>query len=167
MIIRRATRNDLPAIVGIYNLDPLTGGREEVSDPLPDLYRHAFDQIDSDRNQLLLVAADGLAVTGTLQITFIQHLLFRSYRRAVIEALFIHPSYQGRGIGTALIQSALQAATDAGCSLLELTSNKARARAHKFYTRLGFTATHEGFKMPLSNDGAANPEHPFPGDRVS
>ena len=151
MIIRRAIRSDVPGIVHVYGMDPLTGHRELISDPLPECYFRAFDQIDSDSNQLLLVAENDAAITGTIQITFIQHLLFQSYRRAVVESLFVHPSYQSQGVGAALMESAIRAATDSGCVVLELTSNKARTRAHRFYERLGFKATHEGFKLDLGS----------------
>jgi len=153
MNIRRAIRSDVPAIVHVYGMDPLTGHRELISDPLPECYFRAFDQIDSDANQLLLVAENDAAITGTIQITFIQHLLFQSYRRAVVESLFVHPSHQSQGVGAALMESAIQAAIDSGCVVLELTSNKARTRAHKFYERLGFKATHEGFKLDLGRPG--------------
>ena len=71
-------------------------------------------------------------------------------RKAVLEAMFVHPAHRGKGIGSALIQEAGRLAVGAGCQRLELTSNKARTRAHKFYEKCGFKATHEGFKLILA-----------------
>ncbi len=90
---------------------------------------------------------------GTLQLTFIQHLLSRAFRRAILEAMFVHNGHQGKGVGAALVQEAARLAQEAGCGSLELTSNKARIGAHKFYEKCGFKATHEGFKLHLANSG--------------
>ncbi len=147
MIIRPAVTADLSEIIEIYNLDPLTGQHEDVSDHLPAYYYAAFARIAEDRNQALLVAEIDSRVVGSTQVTFIQHLILKAFRRAIVEAVFIHPSYQGRGIGAALMKYVIQLAAENGCSSVELTSNKARARAHSFYERLGFKATHEGFKL--------------------
>ena len=149
MNIRRATRSDVPAIVLIYHLDSLTFHEEMVADPLPRFYFEAFEQIDSDPNQILLVADSDDRVVGSLQITLIQHLLTRAMRRAVIEAVFVHPDYHGSGIGSALMDSAIEHARAAGCTAVELTSNKLRDKAHRFYKKLGFIPTHEGFKLSL------------------
>lgn len=149
MIIRRACRADVPAIISIYSLDPLIGQQEVFADPLPGIYFEAFEQIDSDPNQMLLVVdADG-GVAGSLQITFIRYLMAGASRRAVIEAMFVHPDYSGRGIGSALVRAAIRRATEAGCVSVELTSNKLRDRAHAFYRKHGFIPTHEGFKLCL------------------
>lgn len=149
MIIRRARREDVPAIVAIYGLDFLRGHREIVSSPLPELYFHAFEAIDADPAHLLLVAEDESQVVGSLQLTFVQYLIAQGLRRAVLEAMFVHPSRRGRGVGTALVQFAIQAAKDARCGTLELTSNKSRDQARRFYAKLGFEPSHEGFKLSL------------------
>jgi len=149
MQIRRARREDVPAIVAIYGLDALRGSRERISDPLPDLYFEAFAVLDANADQLLLVAEQDSVVVGTLQLTFVQHLISRGLRRAVLEAMFVHPEHRGSGVGSALVRFAMEAAREARCRTLELTSNKARDRAHRFYERLGFRATHEGFKLAL------------------
>lgn len=149
MQIRRAMREDVPQIVFIYSLDPLTGRRETLSDPLPAFYFHAFDEIAGDRHQVLLVAEESDNVIGTLQITFSQHLMARGLRRAVVEAFFVHPDHQRHGVGAALMREAIANARAAGCQSVELTSNKSRDRAHAFYARMGFRATHDGFKLTL------------------
>jgi GNAT superfamily N-acetyltransferase len=153
MIIRPARREDVPEIVAIYSMDPLKGNRECLRDPLPSSYFDGFDLIKNDPNQVLLVADQDSKVIGTLQITFVQHLICQGSRRAVIEAMFVHPSHQGAGVGAALIQAAVNIAVAANCIALELTSNKARDRAHKFYERAGFTSSHQGFKMALKQSG--------------
>jgi GNAT superfamily N-acetyltransferase len=157
MIIRPAVLADLLQIVTIYNLDALTGNHEEILDPLPAYYYEAFAQIESSADQALYVAErDGL-VWGTVQVSCIQHLIHRALRRAIVEAVFIHPSHQGKGVGGHLMQRAIRFAADKGCHSIELTSNKARTRAHAFYERLGFEATHEGFKRDIvSSDLAEN-----------
>jgi len=149
MQVRRATRGDVPEIVSIYGLDPVTGPREVVSDPLPSCYFKAFDDIVSDPRQVLLVAEDSGMVVGTLQVTVSQHLLSRGLRRAVVEALFIHPEHQRQGAGAALMKHAMEIARAEGCQSIELTSNKIRTGAHAFYARMGFRATHDGFKLLL------------------
>lgn len=159
MIIRRAHRSDVPSIVSIYGLDKLIGDQEMMSDPLPEFYFSAFDCIDADPNQLLLVAEDESEIAGTLQMTIVQHLLSRALRRAVIEAFFVHPDYQGKGVGTALLEQAINIARNSHCTAVELTSNKARNRAHMFYSKMGFHATHEGFKLALNkNDRSDTPD---------
>jgi GNAT superfamily N-acetyltransferase len=155
MIIRPACREDVPAIIAIYRLDPLTGHREPALDPFPDLYFTAFDALAADPNQVLLVAEENAQVIGTLQISYIQHLIDQALRRAVLEAIFIHPARQGEGVGAALVRAAADLATQAHCRALELTSNKSRQRAHGFYRRLGFQPSHEGFKLPLSKPDPA------------
>ena len=149
MIIRTARREDIRAIVEIYSLDELKGHREVLTDPLPAFYLEAFDRIASDSNQTLLVAEDAAVIVGSLQMTFISYVLRRAARRALIEAMFVHPSHQQKGVGTALVEEAARLASDAGCVVLHLTSNKVREGAHKFYERLGFKASHEGFQRIL------------------
>ncbi len=149
MRIRRARREDVPAIVTIYGLDALRGAREKIADPLPDIYFEAFAVLDANAEQLLLVAEQDSVVIGTLQLTFVQHLLNQGMRRAVLEAMFVHPDHRGSGVGSAMVRFAMKAAREARCGSLELTSNKSRDRAHRFYERLGFRATHEGFKLAL------------------
>jgi GNAT superfamily N-acetyltransferase len=149
MIIRTARREDIPAIVAIYSLDSLTGHRESITTPLSSFYFEAFEAIGRDPHQTLLVAEQDSQIVGTLQITIIQHVISQALRRAVLEAFFVHPLHQGTGAGRTLLQAAIDRASAAHCTSLELTSNKTRPKAHRFYEQAGFTPTHEGFKMTL------------------
>lgn len=141
--------DDIPEIIAIYAKDELRGSREIASPEISEVYQRAFFQIDEDPDQLLLVAENDGAVIGTLQVTSIQHLISRAFKKAIIEALFIDKAYQGKGIGTLLVEEAQIWACEKGCVSLELTSNKKRTRAHQFYRKLGFTASHEGFKKNI------------------
>lgn len=151
MIIRRANAEDVPQIVGLYKADAVTGLREAAGDGLAAVYEEAFRVIDGEENQRLLVAEEGGVLTGTVQVTLIVHVMAQGLRRAVVEAMFVHPDYQGRGIGGALMQAAVAQGREWGCRAVELTSNKVRKEAHGFYGKLGFKATHEGFKLELGN----------------
>jgi GNAT superfamily N-acetyltransferase len=145
--VRRAVRADVGAIVDLIASDQI-GATRDGGDLGP--YNRAFDAIDADPAQLLLAVTDaGDAVIGTLQLTFIPGLARRGALRAQIEAVRVHRTLRGRGIGHALIAWATEEARRRGCGLVQLTSDKRREQAHRFYGRLGFVATHEGFKLRL------------------
>jgi GNAT superfamily N-acetyltransferase len=144
--LRRATRADVGAIVDLIAADQI-GATRDGGDLAP--YERAFAMIDADPAQLLVVAADGDAVVGTLQLTFIPGLARRGALRAQIEAVRVRADLRGRGLGNALIAWAVEEARRRDCALVQLTSDKRRAEAHRFYGRLGFIATHEGFKLRL------------------
>jgi ribosomal protein S18 acetylase RimI-like enzyme len=148
--IRRATADDVAAIVALLADDEIGAGREAT--PAADLapYRSAFAAVDADPRQLLLVviAADG-DVAGTMQLTFIPGLSRRGALRAQIEAVRVAGRHRGQGLGEAMITWAIAEARRRDCALVQLTSDKQREDAHRFYLRLGFTASHEGFKLFL------------------
>jgi GNAT superfamily N-acetyltransferase len=145
--VRRAVRADVPAIVELIAADQI-GATRDGGDLAP--YERAFAQIDADPSQLLVaVTDDSRAVVGTLQLTFIPGLARRGGLRAQIEAVRIREDLRGRGLGHALFAWAIEAARERGCALVQLTSDKRREEAHRFYGRLGFTASHEGFKLRL------------------
>jgi len=148
--VRRATADDLPAIVGLLADDELGATREAGTDPDLASYRTAFAAIDGDPGQLLLVATaeDGQAA-ATMQLTFIPGLARQGALRAQIEAVRVGAGYRSQGLGEAMITWAIAEARRRGCRMVQLTSDKRRADAHRFYQRLGFSATHEGFKLPL------------------
>jgi len=150
LIIRRARRDDLEAILSIYREDPLTGQREARGESALERYESAFADIDANPRQLLLVADASGTVAGTVQVTAIQHLMATGLRSAMIEAFFIGSQHQGQGIGGRLLEEAEQWAVTNGCESIGLTSNKQRPGAHRFYLRHGFEATHDGFKKKLA-----------------
>jgi GNAT superfamily N-acetyltransferase len=147
--MRRATAEDLPRIVQLLADDTLGATRERYADPLPAEYTDAFAAIDADPNQFLLVADVGGAVVGVLQITFIPGLTRLGSWRAMIEGVRVDGSQRGSGIGQQMVTWAIDEARRRGCRLMQLTTDKQRPDAHRFYERLGFVASHEGMKLQL------------------
>jgi GNAT superfamily N-acetyltransferase len=146
--VRRATRADVMPIVELTVADQIGAPRDDPGDPAP--YLAAFEQIDADPAQLLVVVDDAASeVVATLQLTFIPGIARRGGTRAQIEAVRVRSDLRGRGIGGALFAWAVEQARERGCALVQLTSNKERVDAHRFYGRLGFVATHEGYKLRL------------------
>jgi len=148
--LRRAALEDLATIVRLLADDPLGQAREEPAagaDLQP--YRRAFELLDADPAQLLVVATGGDEVVGTMQLSFIPGLARRGALRAQIEAVRVHESYSSQGLGTAMFEWAIAEARRRGCTLVQLTTDKTRTDAHRFYNRLGFVASHEGLKMQL------------------
>jgi GNAT superfamily N-acetyltransferase len=145
--IRRATAQDVGAIVELIAADQL--GRERDGGNLKP-YLDAFAQIDADPAQLLVVLTDDTEkVVGTLQLTTIPGLARRGALRAQIEAVRVAERLRGQGVGGAMLEWAVEEAVRRGCALVQLTSDKRRADAHRLYERLGFVASHEGFKLQL------------------
>ncbi|SRR6266568_8239155 len=147
MIFREAARADLPAIIGLLADDVLGRARDHVA--VDDAYERAFAAIDADPRNLLVVADDGGDVVGFLQITYIPGLGRHGAERSLIEAVRIRSDLRGQGIGTELMKWAIEQAKSRGCALVQLTSDKSRAAAHRFYAGLGFVASHEGMKLIL------------------
>jgi ribosomal protein S18 acetylase RimI-like enzyme len=147
--IRPARREDVAAIVALLADDPLGQTREELGDPLPDVYWRAFDAVMAQPGNFLLVADNAGAVVGCLQLTVIPGLSRRGMRRGLIEAVRIGAGQRGHGLGELLIRHAIDLARAEGCGLVQLTSDKSRRDAHRFYERLGFAASHVGMKLPL------------------
>jgi ribosomal protein S18 acetylase RimI-like enzyme len=146
---RPAVRDDVPAVVRLLADDPLGSGREQATDTLPDAYWRAFDAMTVQRGNELLVADDDGAVVACLQLTIIPGISRLGAFRAQIEGVRVHSDYRGRGIGELLMTYAIGRARDAGCQLVQLTTDRSRPDALRFYERLGFVASHVGMKMPL------------------
>ena len=153
-VFRRAVRADLPDIVSLLADDPLGATREAYASPLPDSYYAAFQAIEDDRNNELIVVAFEDRIVGVLQITYIPYITYRGGWRALIEGVRVHSSMRSSGIGRRLFSWVIERAARRGCHLIQLTSDKARPDAIRFYESLGFVASHEGLKLHLN--AAAN-----------
>jgi GNAT superfamily N-acetyltransferase len=127
--------------------DPLGAQRESPDDLAP--YLVALERLSADPNQRLVVAVREGRVVGTLQLTIIPGLSRRGATRSIIEGVRVHADERGSGLGTRFIEWAIEESRRAGCQLVQLTSDKSRTDAHRFYERLGFEASHEGFKLQL------------------
>lgn len=147
MILRTATRADLPAIVGLLADDVL--GKTRDFPAVDEAYERAFADISADTRNTLLVADDAGEVVGCMQITYIPGLGRHGAERALIEAVRVRADRRGRGIGRELVAWAIDQAKQRGCALVQLTTDKRRTDAHRFYRRLGFVASHEGMKLTL------------------
>ena len=149
LTISPAEAANLPAIVRLLADDPLGATRERVADPLPACYTDAFAAIDADPRNELIVALRGGAVVGCLQLTFIPGLSRQGAERAQIESARVASSERGQGLGRVLIEWAIERARTRGCALVQLTTDKSRPDALRFYESLGFVASHEGMKLAL------------------
>ncbi|MEG3629886.1 GNAT family N-acetyltransferase [Streptomyces poriticola] len=145
--IRPADENDIPAIVALLADDPLGAQRESPGDLSP--YLPAFERLRTDPNQHLMVAVREGRVIGTLQLTIVPGLSRRGATRSVIEAVRVQADERGSGLGARLITWAVDESGRQGCELVQLTSDASRTDAHRFYERLGFSASHVGFKLQL------------------
>lgn len=145
--IRPAVADDIPAIVAMLADDPLGAQRESPDDLAP--YLSALERLHDDPNQHLVVAERDGRVVGTLQLTITPGLSRTGATRSLIEAVRIHADERGGGLGTELIEWAIDTSRRHGCQLVQLTSDATRTDAHRFYERLGFQASHVGFKLPL------------------
>lgn len=148
--IRRAAPGDLAAIVALLADDELGATRETPGDLAP--YREAFAVIDADPHQLYVVAEREGQVRGTLQLSFLPGLSRRGATRAQIEAVRVHSEERGGGLGTTLITWAVEEARRRGSRMVQLTTDASRADARRFYQKLGFTASHVGFKLFLEEE---------------
>ncbi|MFI6933597.1 GNAT family N-acetyltransferase [Streptomyces sp. NPDC050287] len=145
--IRPATAEDVPEIVAMLADDPLGAQRESPDDLAP--YLAALERLTSDPHQHLVVAVRQDRVVGTLQLTVIPGLSRRGSTRSIVEGVRIHADERGSGLGTRLIEWAVEESRRQGCGLVQLTSDNTRTDAHRFYERLGFTPSHVGFKLQL------------------
>ncbi|MCD7440175.1 GNAT family N-acetyltransferase [Streptomyces lincolnensis] len=145
--IRPATTDDVSAIVALLADDPLGAQRESPDNLTP--YLAALERLTSDPNQHLVVAVREGRIVGTLQLTVIPGLSRRGATRSVVEGVRVHADERGSGLGTRLMEWAIDESRRQDCRLVQLTSDNTRTDAHRFYERLGFTASHVGFKLQL------------------
>ncbi|WP_019171537.1 GNAT family N-acetyltransferase [Pseudaminobacter salicylatoxidans] len=149
IVFRRAREADLPAIVAMLADDELGKLREDTGLPLAQGYLAAFEAIDSDPNQYLAVATEGDAIVGTLQLTFIAGLSRKGALRGQIEAVRVAASHRSKGVGQKMFEWAIDECRARGCILVQLTTDRDRLDAHRFYDRLGFEPSHLGYKLKL------------------
>lgn len=149
LAMRRAEAGDLLAIVALLADDPIGQERESVGADLDPRYAQAFAAIECDPNQLLAVADRDGQVIGVLQLSFIPGLTRRGAWRGQIEGVRVAAGERGGGFGRAMLEWAIAECRKRGCGLVQLTSDKRRTEAHRFYEGLGFRATHEGYKLAL------------------
>lgn len=145
--IRPVTAADVPAIVAMLADDPLGAHRESPDDLTP--YLTALERLSGDPHQFVMAAVREGRVVGTLQLTVVPGLSRKGATRSVIEGVRVHSDERGSGLGTTLMKWAIDESRRHGCQLVQLSSDATRTDAHRFYERLGFEATHVGFKLPL------------------
>jgi GNAT superfamily N-acetyltransferase len=149
LTIRLATEEDLPAVVRLFaTADGNARDQGQDMAPLDPGYAAALREMGRD-NQLVVAASDQ-GVVGVFQLTFLRHVAHRGALIAQVEAVYVDPARRGHGVGEAMMRWAIEEAERRGCYRIQLTSNKTRTRAHAFYERLGFEATHVGMKRALS-----------------
>lgn len=147
---RKATGDDVLDIVRLLADDGLGSTRENPASPLARPYIEAFSAIDTDPNQLLAVVEDATGlIVGTLQVSFIPGLSRLGSWRGQIEAVRIAKSHRSSGLGQRMFEWAIDQCRNKGCNLVQLTTDKSRPDAHRFYEKLGFEASHIGFKLNL------------------
>lgn len=149
IVFRDALAADLPALLGLIDGGRSPGSARPPSDPADPAYAAALERITADPGNRLVVMEQGDNIIGTLQITFIPGISRHGITRGLLENIHIRSDRRGQGLGQQLVAWAVGECRDAGCGLVQLTSDKRRPDAHRFYKRLGFAATHEGFKLYL------------------
>ena len=146
---RSAQETDLPQLIEMLAADELGATREDTSQPINRRYRSAFSAIDRDPNNSLIVADLDAKLVGMMQLTFIPYLSHTGSWRCLIEGVRVHADHRGAGLGRTMIEWAIEAARKRDCQIVQLTSDKQRSGAIRFYESLGFVASHEGFKLKL------------------
>lgn len=149
VVFRAAVADDLETIVRLLADDPIGRGRENPGTQLDIRYRDAFAAIERDTNQCLAVAERGGRVIGVLQLSFIPGLTRLGMWRGQIEGVRVAAAERGSGLGRAMLAWAIEECRRRGCGLVQLTSDKQRSDAHRFYEALGFRPTHHGYKLSL------------------
>lgn len=151
LTFRNTSKDDLPSLINMLSDDFLGANREDNSHPINPAYLEVFNAINSDPNNELIVVEHSSELIGMLQLTFIPYLTHTGSWRCLIEGVRVNTQHRGQGIGTKIFEWAMIRAQQRNCAMIQLTSNKQRPEAIKFYERLGFIASHEGFKYELKN----------------
>ena len=149
VVVRDATRVDLPRVIALLDQLGAQPGQENVASPLNGAYGAAFNEIEADsRQRLFVLEADGVVV-GTLVVLVLPNLGHRGRPYAIVENVVVDAAVRGSGYGERLMRHAIDEARSAGCYKITLTSALRRAEAHRFYERLGFQVRHKGFRLDL------------------
>ena len=143
---RHATPEDLPFIVGLIVEDAVVATNDSVADARQPDYDNALKAIDADPNQEMFVAEDAGKPIGCFQLSYLPGLMRRGMWRGMIEVVHVSQNERNHGYGSEMMRWALERCRERGCGMVQLTSNKKRTDAHRFYERLGFSRSHEGFK---------------------
>jgi GNAT superfamily N-acetyltransferase len=146
---RKAVEADLPFIVKLLSDDAVRATDDRPDEPFHPRYVAALRELEIDPNQMMMLAMLGDETVGTIQLTFIPGISGLGTKRCLLEAVHIAPTHRSKGLGSQMIQWAIEQARQRGCGMVQLTSNKKRLDAHRFYERLGFLKSHEGFKYYL------------------
>ncbi|MFP3964019.1 GNAT family N-acetyltransferase [Actinomadura fulvescens] len=149
MTFRAATRDDVPEIVRLLADDPLGATREAPGEQIPDAYWKAFDAIEHDPNNTLVVAVIDGTIAGTMQLTYIPGLTYTGGERAQIEGVRVASEQRGHGVGQAMIGWAIDQARARGCRVVQLTTDRQRPDSIRFYQKIGFRPSHMGMKYHL------------------
>lgn len=147
--VRDACEGDLPRLVELLAQLSLDAPREELGPPLPESYRRALREIEADPRQRLLLVGAGGRVVAAAALIIVPNLSHQGRPYAIVENVIVDVGERGAGHGELLMRYAAEEAQKAGCYKLTLTSNKRRRDAHRFYERLGFKPTHEGYRLDL------------------
>ena len=149
VLVRKMQKADLPRILQLLSDDELGQSRENLQNSQHYNYLRAFTAINADLNQYLAVFEKDDKIIGCLQISFIPGLSRRGALRGQIESVRVAANFRNNGYGTLMMTWAIEKCRKQGCSLVQLTSDKTRKDAQRFYQKLGFVTSHEGFKLQL------------------
>lgn len=151
LIFSEAEKRELDEIISLLADDVIGSSREQFTKPIKNSYEKAFKHIQQDPNAKLIVVKLDNQIVGVAQINFITYLTYQGGTRAQIEGVRIHKNYRTKGIGKQLFDYLIALAKNHHCHLVQLTTDKSRLGAFKFYQKLGFVNSHEGFKLHLNN----------------
>jgi N-acetylglutamate synthase-like GNAT family acetyltransferase len=146
---RKATEADLEMIISLLLQDEHGIKRENNTKPLASRYFDIFEKIDKDLNQYLMVVESNQEIIATCHLSMMPSLTFVGTMRMQIEAVRVHDQYRGQGVGESMIRQAIKYGQKNGADIIQLTSNRVRSRAIKFYEKIGFISTHVGMKLIL------------------
>lgn len=149
MECRIANKNDVHSIVRLLADDELGSQRERFEEPLPAAYYEAFNAMESQVGNQIILAVENQKVIGCLQLTIIPGLARLGMKRAQIEGVRVDRNYRGKKVGEQLFKKAISIAASENCGMVQLTTDKQRSDAYRFYEKLGFSASHEGMKLIL------------------